>query len=109
MPNSYGNAKDFFDTKISDGKMNSNRNLYQFSNPSHSKPRINDILIFDGYVFNKYGHVAIVSKVMEYEIEYIQQNPGPLANSRDRVQFFMKNGKWKIKHSRVLGWLSLKK
>ncbi len=109
MPNTYGNAKDYFDHSISDGKMNTERKLYQFCNPSHFKPKINDILIFDGHIFNKYGHVAIVSKVLDEEIEFIQQNPGPLTESRETVQILKENGLWKIKHSRLLGWLSLKK
>lgn len=105
MPDSYGHAKDFFDPKIADGKINKKRNLIQFSNPSFSKPQINDILIFKGYVFNKFGHVAIVSKVTNNQIEIIQQNPGPLSGSREIYNLENKNEHWKIDNNRILGWL----
>ena len=83
MPDSYGDAKDFFDKDLKDGELNFKRNLYQYSNPSKSKPLINDLLIFNGTIFNIHGHVAIVSKVADDKIEIIQQNPGPLKKSRE--------------------------
>ncbi len=108
MPNSYGHAKDFFNPKISDGKINKQRNLIQYTNPSKSKPKINDLIIFSGTIYNKYGHVAIISKVSEYEIEIIQQNSGVFGNSRETIKLENKQGKWKIKSNRVLGWLRKK-
>jgi len=48
MPNSYGHAKGFFNKRLSDGKMNNDRNLIQYTNGSKSRPRVNDLLIFDG-------------------------------------------------------------
>lgn len=107
MPNSFGNAKDFFNPKLTDGKLNKDRNLIQFTNPSTSKPKVNDILIFNSHLFNKYGHVAIVSNVQNNEIEIIQQNPGPFSASREKIFIANSNGKWNIKHSRILGWLRL--
>lgn len=77
MPNSYGVAKDFFDNSTADGQINKKRNLTQYINPSQTKPKVEDQLIFDGTTYNKYGHVAIVSKVTNNSIEIIQQNPGP--------------------------------
>lgn len=106
MPNSYGHAKDFFNTALSDGQKNRDRNLTQYTNHSKSKPKVNDLLIFDGTMFNQYGHVAIISGVSDTEIEIIQQNPGPLANSRESYKLQKIEGKWKIKNSQVLGWLS---
>ncbi|MDR3227697.1 MAG: CHAP domain-containing protein, partial [Prevotellaceae bacterium] len=76
MPDTYGNAKDFFDEKTKDGQINKKRNLIQYKNPSSTKPMTDDILIFDGTVSNKYGHIAIISKVTDKEIEIVQQNPG---------------------------------
>lgn len=105
MPDSYGHAKDFFDPKIADRKINKKRNLIQFSNPSFSTPQINDILIFKGYLFNKFGHVAIVSKVTNNQIEIIQQNPGPFSSSREIYDLENKNEHWKIDNNRILGWL----
>ena len=105
MPDSYGHAKDFYDNTLSDGKRNKKRNLNQYSNPSQTKPKINDLLIFEGTIFNKYGHVAIISNVTDKEIEIIQQNPGPYGKSRETFLLDHKNGKWEIKNNRILGWL----
>lgn len=105
MPDTYGHAKDFFSATVSDGQKNTKRNLTQYTNPSATQPKINDLLIFDGTTFNKFGHVAIVSHVAENEIEIIQQNPGPFAKSRVILSTEYKNKKWEIKNERVLGWL----
>jgi surface antigen len=108
MPDAYGNAKDFFDVTVKDGKLNSKRDLVQFSNPSFSKPRIGDLAIFDGHAGNKYGHVAIVSDVRENQIEIIQQNPGPFASSRVKYILIVNHDQYHIKHERILGWLRMK-
>ncbi|MDB9836463.1 CHAP domain-containing protein [Flavobacteriaceae bacterium] len=105
MPDSYGNAKDFFNSKIRDGKINKQRNLYQHTNPSSSKPKINDLIIYSGTALNRYGHVSIISNVSENEIEIIQQNPGPFASSREKYVLINVDGKWKINNDRILGWL----
>ncbi|WP_276699632.1 CHAP domain-containing protein [Chryseobacterium sp.] len=105
MPDSYGNAKDFFDNKISDGQKNEKRNLIQFRNSSSSKPQIGDLMIYSATIFNKFGHVAIVSEVNDSQIEIIQQNPGPFSPSREHLKMKMEDEKWKIKNSRILGWL----
>lgn len=105
MPDNLGNAKDFFDDKLGDGKKNEKRGLLQFRNPSSLKPQQNDLIIFSGSPFNRYGHVAIMSKVSENEIEIIQQNPGPFSPPRETFALEFKEGKWKIKNDRVLGWL----
>ncbi|VBB47172.1 CHAP domain containing protein [uncultured Paludibacter sp.] len=108
MPDSYGDAKDFFDKDLKDGELNFKRNLYQYSNPSKSKPLINDLLIFNGTIFNIHGHVAIVSKVADDKIEIIQQNPGPLKKSRELFSLKQKDGKWYIDNTRIVGWLRKK-
>ncbi|MDG4951197.1 CHAP domain-containing protein [Weeksellaceae bacterium KMM 9724] len=105
MPNSYGHAKDFFDKSVKDGQINKQRNLIQFTNPSQSKPKVNDLLIYKPTLFNKFGHVAIVSKVSDKEIEIIQQNPGPMGSSREKFKLKKVNGLWNIKNSRIIGWL----
>ncbi len=71
MPNSYGNAKDFFDKSLKDGHINKQRDLTQYSNLSSTKPNVDDLVIFDGTIFNTYGHVAIISEVTDTEIEII--------------------------------------
>ena len=86
MPDSYGNAKDFFDASVTDGELNKQRNLLQFTNPGKSKPEIGDLIIMNGHAGNPYGHVAIVSGVTKSELEIIQQNPGPLPNQELLIQ-----------------------
>ncbi len=106
MPDSYGHAKSFYDSSILDGKHNKQRNLTQYTNPSKTKPKIGDLVVMDATVFNAYGHVAIISKVTEDEIEIIQQNPG--ASAASRVIFGLKKtneNKWKIENKKLLGWL----
>lgn len=103
MPNTYGHAKDYFNKSLLDGQKNKARNLYQYSNPSRSKPKVNDLLIYNASTFNKFGHVSIVSKVSDDEIEVIQQNVG--SQTRETFTLSHKNGLWKIKSSRIVGWL----
>ena len=108
MPNSYGHAKDFFNPNVEDGEINADRGLYQYTNSSSSKPKVNDLLIFDKTQFNPYGHVAIISKVTDDEIEIIQQNAGIHAPTRETFSLIKEGNKWKIEHSKVLGWLRKK-
>jgi surface antigen len=105
MPNSYGHAKDFFTAGIKDGGYSKQRNLNQYTNSSSSKPKVNDLLVYSGTQWNPYGHVSIVSKVNEDEIEIIQQNPGPTSSSRATYDLTHKKGKWKVENSQILGWL----
>ncbi len=108
MPDSYGHAKDFFVKGVADGKMVTHRNLYQYTNPSSFKPQVNDLLVYDGTTFNKYGHVAIVSKVTDNKVEIIQQNSGALGPSRETYKLINNDGKWKIEQGKALGWLRKK-
>lgn len=105
MPDSYGHAKDFFDESIADGSINEKRNLIQFTNPGKSKPRVGDILVFSPTIFNRFGHVAIVSQVNNGDLEWIQQNPGPFSSSREKADLQDVSGKWQIKSDRIMGWL----
>ncbi|MWN32538.1 MULTISPECIES: CHAP domain-containing protein [unclassified Gilliamella] len=102
MPNSYGHAKDFFDPLVADGKINRQRNLLQFHNGSPTKPKVEDIIVLN---WTSYGHVAIVSNVTDNEIEIVQQNSGPNANSRATFPLIFKDGKWTIEGFGVLGYL----
>ncbi len=102
MPDSYGHAKDFFDPDVADGALNHRRNLLQFTNPSRLPPEVGDLIIFDGTIFNKFGHVAIVSEVTEGEIEFVQQNTG---SSRGRKGLRRKEEGWYVEDGSVLGWL----
>jgi surface antigen len=109
MPDSYGHAKDFFNKSLKDGQKNEQRNLIQYTNLSKTKPKVDDLLIFNGTVFNKYGHVAIVSRVTDDEIEITQQNPGPYGQSRETYDLKFEKDKWKIDNDLILGWLRKEK
>lgn len=106
MPDSYGHAKEFFDASLTNGDFNKARGLYQFKNKSFDRPKPNDILIFDGNKFNKFGHVVIVSKSTSDYIEIIQQNPGPKNSSRAKIPIVNKDGIWELRGADILGWLS---
>ena len=105
MPDAYGHAKSFFDVNVSDGKINKRRNLIQYTNPSTLIPQKGDLIVFKGTLWNRYGHVAIISKVTETEIEIIQQNPGPFSSSREKIALVNQNNNWKINNDRISGWL----
>lgn len=105
MPDSYGHAKDFFDNTIADSQLNIKRNLMQYTNPSRTKPNVDDLLIFNGNRFNQYGHVAILSNSTDSKVEIIQQNAGPFSKSRETYQLKRINGKWQIENKRIVGWL----
>jgi hypothetical protein len=105
MPNSYGNAIDFFDNTLVDGQMNSDRGLVQYKNPSKIKPQENDIIIYKGNIFNCYGHVSIISNILDNKIEIVQQNAGPFSKSRENYEIKYENDLWKIKSQRIIGWL----
>jgi surface antigen len=102
MPDSYGHAKNYFDESIADGQLNPKRNLLQFHNGSPTKPQVEDIIVFG---WSRYGHVAIISKVSDNEIEIIQQNPGPNKSSRATYPLIFNKGLWKIDSFRILGYL----
>lgn len=107
MPDSYGNAKDFFDVHVNDGDLNTQRGLLQYKNGSAKKPAVNDILVLDKSNSNLYGHVAIIAAVTDDYLEVIQQNAGKYATTRDIYKLQNKNGKWIVDNTRVLGWLRL--
>jgi surface antigen len=103
MPNTFGHAKNFYIRGLKDGQKNTARNLMQYTNKSKTQPRVNDLVIMDGHTFNKYGHVAIVSKVSVNDIEIVQQNVGRM--SRATFKLIHKNGVWEIENHLLLGWL----
>lgn len=108
MPDSYGHAKDFFDSAVADGKISTRRNLIQYTNPSASKPQKGDLLVYGPTTGNPYGHVAIVAGVSSDKVEVIQQNPGPTASSRVWFGLGNEGGRWKIGNDRIMGWLRMR-
>lgn len=105
MPDTYGNAKDFYNKELKDGEINIKRGLLQFSNPSFKKPSVGDIIIFKPYILNPYGHVAIISNVEDDNIEIVQQNVWK--KTREKFKLTYENNKWSINSKRVIGRLSL--
>lgn len=101
MPNVYGNAKDFFDGTLPQGAYNSQRGLYQFRNGGYMKPAVDDLVVFQNSLF---GHVAIITRVSDNEIEVIQQNI--YASPRETYKLEVKNGNYIIGNGKSpVGWL----
>lgn len=107
MPDTYGNAKDFFNAELENGAINKQRDLFQYHNGATIKPKVNDIIVFSKSFWNPYGHVAIIAEVNVDSITIIQQNPGPFGESREQLELRNKEKKYYIDNDRVLGWLTL--
>lgn len=105
MPDSYGHARDFFKEGLADGALNTERDLRQYTNPSREKPKVGDLIVFGPSLLNRYGHVAIVSKVNEQALEITQQNPGPFGDSREDLPLHDNCADWEVGNDRVVGWL----
>lgn len=103
MPNAFGHAKDFFDKSLPDKAFNKKRGLMQYRNVREYKPQVHDLLVYDGYPGNNFGHVAIISKVSENEIELIQQNMG--YKTRLKIPLVNFYQYWTIADYNILGWL----
>ncbi|MFK7948781.1 MAG: CHAP domain-containing protein [Saprospiraceae bacterium] len=105
MVDSYGHAVSYFDKYLHDGHINKKRELIQYKNPS-KKPEVGDLIVMDKTLFNRFGHVAIVSEVTSNDIEIVQQNPGINIESRVRIPMYQtSSAAWFVDHKRVLGWL----
>ncbi|MFB3904909.1 MAG: CHAP domain-containing protein [Acidobacteriota bacterium] len=89
------------------GAWNQRRGMLQYVNGGSFKPEPDDLLVFGPWLFNRYGHVAIVSSVGNTSLEVAQQNPGPFGSSREVLEITHRDGKWFVDHPRVLGWLRL--
>jgi hypothetical protein len=111
MPDTYGHAKHFFDASVKDGAINKARNLHQFTNPSQHQPKVDEILVIGATLSNRYGHVAIISKVENHQIEIIQQNSGPFGKSRINIPltFDETTKEWYLEMSKIEGRLGLLK
>lgn len=105
MPDAMGHAKAFFSDAVQEGQLNKERMLIQYRNGAASKPAAEDLIVFAPWVLNRYGHVAIVSEVGADFIEVVQQNAGPFGSTRERFPLERREGRWRVGHDRVLGWL----
>jgi len=103
MPNSYGHAKDLFDKSLNDKAYNVKRGLMQYRNVREYRPKKDDILVYDAHEGNPYGHVAIISKVTDNEVEIVQQNMGK--TTRKTIALVNFETYWTIADYNVLGWL----
>jgi hypothetical protein len=103
MPNTYGHAKDMFDKSLPDKAFNKKRGLMQYRNVREYKPALNDILIYDSYEGNAFGHIAIISKVGKDYIEIVHQNMGK--ESRRILKLVNFESYWTVADYNVLGWL----
>lgn len=108
MPETYGDAKDYYDPRVSDGTLNPQRDLVQFSNPGTQKPEVGDIVVFKGNLLNSHGHVAIVYSIENDIVEVIQQNTGSFGSSRAQFELHPIDNKWQLNNDRILGWLRMK-
>lgn len=96
-----GNANEYFDTNVKNGELNVKRGLIQFKNGDGDKPKVNDILVFTN---GQYGHLAIISKVEEGNVEIVQQNV--YGKSRDNLRITYKDDKTFIGEGKgIVGWL----
>jgi len=100
MPDGLGNAKDFFDISVPQGKLNKKRDLVQYRNGESEPPKPDDLIVFTD---TKYGHVAIVTEVGEDYIEIIQQNV--YKKSRVRYELVYKDGRYYVEGRKPAGWL----
>ncbi|MBK6622738.1 MAG: CHAP domain-containing protein [Saprospirales bacterium] len=105
LPQGLNSGTDFFNPSIADGQVNPATGLTQFAMPSATKPQENDILVFGDSRDNPGGNVAIVAKVGNTELEIVQQNPGPLSNTRESYRYYIRKNKWYVQQPHVLGWL----
>lgn len=107
MPNSYGHAKDLFDTDLEDVAFNQARGLMQYRNSRYERPQVGDILIYGAYDGNPFGHTGIISKVTEDQVEFIQQNFG--AKSRQKLKLVEFMGIYTVADYNIYGWLRMPK
>ncbi|MCJ8168506.1 CHAP domain-containing protein [Atopomonas sediminilitoris] len=107
MPDTYGHAKDFFDPRLNEGELNTQRAMLQFHNGGSTAPQADDLLVFGPSLLNRYGHVAVIASVGATSLEIAQQNPGPFGNARENLALTQQAGRWTIQAPEVLGWLRL--
>lgn len=107
MPDSYGHAKDFFDPSLSSGSMNKARGMYQFSNRTFEKPKVDDLCVIGPSAGNKFGHLFVITKVNKSSVEFVQQNGGYNNPSRGEYELINQDGQWYLKAANLLGWLRM--
>ncbi len=107
MPDSYGHARDFFDKSLAHKAFNKKRGLYQYKNRQYDKPKPNDLCVIGPSPGNQFGHLFIITKVTNSEVEFIQQNGGVNNPSRGNYELVNEDGTWNLKVPHLLGWLRM--
>lgn len=106
MPNSYGHAKDFFDTEIEGGNgYNTKRGLIQYKNIGRVPPQEGDILIYGPQKGNPFGHVGIVAEVHADHIIIAQQNFGQKTRQKLKLKKYLDI--YTVADYDILGWLRM--
>lgn len=103
MPNSYGHAKDLFDTDLEDVAYNHERGLMQYRNSRYEVPQVGDILVYGSYEGNPFGHTGIISQVTDDSVEFVQQNTGHKSRQKLKLVEFM--GIYTVADYNIYGWL----
>lgn len=103
MPNAGGNARDFFNKKLGDRAFNKERGLMQYRNVREYLPKPGDLLVYDSYPGNPYGHVAIIAETGPDFVIIVQQNIGTLTREKLKLVKFMDY--CTIADYDILGWL----
>ncbi|MBK8698151.1 MAG: CHAP domain-containing protein [Saprospiraceae bacterium] len=75
----------------------------QYRNVREYVPKAGDLLVYDSYPGNPYGHVAIIAHVGAEHVEIVQQNIGTLTREKLKLVKFMDY--YTIADYDVLGWL----
>lgn len=107
MPETLGHARSFFADGLADGALNPARGLLQFRNGGQERPQVDDLIVFGPWLFNPYGHVAIIARVGDHDVDIVQQNPGPWGASRETLPLRQQGGGWYLGQERLRGWLRL--
>lgn len=107
MPDTWGNAVDFFDSSLNNASLNERRGLLQFKNGNAFKPQEDDILVYRGTRANPYGHVSIVVSVTDEEMEMIQQNLNTEGTTRTKCSLDSTDKGWFAGNYLIMGWLRL--
>jgi len=103
MPNSYGHAKELFDTTLGDVAFNESRGLMQYRNTRYEKPQEGDILVYGQSPNNPFGHTGIICEVGQNHVTLIQQNFG--TKTRQQLNLAQFQGIYTVADYDVLGWL----
>lgn len=104
MPDVMGHAADFFDPDIPQGQLNPARHLIQYYNGGNEPPQPDDLMV---WAYDRYGHIAVVTRVTDREVEVIQQNV--TRGSRMTLPLEAQDGSFRVGDGprSPVGWLRL--